>query len=150
MALPLLHPVGGAGFELFQHGNQGFSLGFAEILGDEALPAPEDPGDLGHGRPGFLRGKDLDGSFVLRRGTALHEPVLLQNHQLPGHIALIDKNAPGQLILGDAGAGADGVQIAGMAGFEPQRGQLLLAVEGGAAGDVGDVVHQIGHVDHPF
>ena len=31
-----------------------------------------------------------------------------------------------------------------------QRGQLLLPEQGGTAGDVGDVVHQIGHRDHPF
>ena len=150
MDLPLLHPVGGAGFELFQHGNQGFSLRPGEILGDEGLPAAEDPGDLRHGGQGFFRGKDLDCPFVLRRGTALQESVLLQNHKLPGHIALIDKNAPGELILGDAGAGADGVQIAGMAGFEVQRNQFLLAVESGAAGDVSDMVHQIWHSVHPF
>ena len=78
--------------------------------------------DLGHQCLRFFRGIQFHSSFICGRRNTAYKAFLFQHRHLPCHIALVDANAFRQLILGDAGLGANLHQITGMAAFQTHGG----------------------------
>ena len=137
-----------AGFDLHfcQQAAELLDLFAGQTAGDAALPAGEDLGKLGQKGQGLLRGVELHDALVRGGGGPGDKTILFQNGSLPGNIALVDADQPGQTVLGDTGAPADLRQITGVAGLQAHGGQLVRAVLHTAAGNFCDILDDLRHM----
>ena len=87
----------------------------------------------------ILGGVELHDALVRGGGGPGEEALFLQRGGLPGHVALVDADALGQLILGNAGIGADLRQVTGMACFKPHGRKLIQPILSAATGKFGDI-----------
>ena len=92
--------------------------------------------------------REIDMELRLTMAQAA-QAAFLQGSCLSGHIALVNTNAVGQLLLGDARTGADLLQVTAVAGFQSHRGKAVGAVLHADAGDLGNIFHNLGHIDPP-
>ena len=141
----IIHPEGSLGLQLGEGLLQQNLLLRGQTVGEAVLPIFHQlfkPGKQFHG---LFRGIQAHDPLVFGAGAAGDKAALLQNHHLPGDIALVNADALGKLILGYARLGTDLGQIAGVAALQPHGGKNLRTVLGTAAGDFGHITDDLRH-----
>ena len=145
MESPVCHIVGGTGFHFGQKAAELFNFLRGQGAGDAAFPALEDLGELGKQFQRLFCGVKLHDTLIRAGGLADDEAFLFQNYGMAGNIALVDADALGELVLGNAGGGADFRELAGVDGFQPHGRQTVNAVLHTAAGNLNNVTDDLGH-----
>lgn len=143
--LSSVHIIRSAGLHLSQQSRQQLQLRLGQIPGDAVLPTLEDAGDLRQQVQGLLGGMQLHDPLVGSGGNPGDEAILLQTGCLPGHVALVDADALGELVLRDAGMGADLREIAGMAGLQTHGCQAVGPILSTTAGDFCNITDDLRH-----
>ena len=125
-----------------------FFLG--EIGGKILVPFGGDLLYLGINGEHFFRGINEGHAFIGFAVTALHIALFLQRGKGAGHVAFVDADVTGKLLLRNAGVMVDGEDITMMTSGKLTAFHLICAVHRAASADDIDASHDRGHKKTPF